>query len=91
MGMVTRVMKKEWPTGDGTFEIKENLGYNAKTGLLEEDMFKAGIIDPAKVTRTAIRNAVSAAAMLLTTEAAIAEEPKDEKDSPMQGGMGEDY
>jgi chaperonin GroEL len=90
MVMVTRVMKKELPLPNGRFELKENLGYNAKTGLLEEDMFKAGIIDPVKVTRTALRNAVSAAAMLLTTEAAIAEEPKEEKEA--SAGMGDmDY
>lgn len=48
-----------------------NYGYNAATGEFEKDMVKAGIIDPAKVSRTAIQNAVSAAIMLLTTEAAI--------------------
>jgi chaperonin GroEL len=44
-----------------------------------------GIIDPVKVTRTALQNASSAAAILLTTEVAIAEEPKEEKAEPQQG------
>jgi len=70
---------------------KDNMGYDAISNTFP-DMIKAGIIDPVKVTRTGLERAASAAAaMLLTTEAAIAEEPKDEKDSPMQGGMGEDY
>ena len=58
-------------------------GYNAKENRYENDMLKAGIIDPLKVTRTALENAVSVAALLLTTEAAVVEEEKDE---PMQGG-----
>ena len=53
-------------------------GYNVLTALYEDDMVKAGIIDPLKVTRTALENAVSVAALLLTTEAAIVEEEKDE-------------
>ena len=53
------------------------------------DMYKAGIIDPVKVTRTGLERAASAAAILLTTEAAIADEPKEEKSGPsMPGGMG---
>ena len=51
-----------------------------------KDMFKAGIIDPAKVTRSALQNAASIASMILTTEAIVAEKPEDEK-SPMPGGM----
>ena len=55
-----------------------------------EDMFKAGIIDPVKVTREALVNAASAAAMFLTTDAAIADEPEDKKAaSNMGGGMDE--
>ena len=71
-----------------------NMGYNAATGEYE-DMVEAGIIDPAKVTRSAVQNAASAAAMLLTTEVVVAELPK--KDAPampgggMGGGMGMDY
>lgn len=62
----------------------ENYGYNAATGKYE-DLIKAGIVDPKKVTRSALQNAASASAMLLTTEVAIAELPK--KDSPMPGPM----
>jgi chaperonin GroEL len=54
-----------------------------------KDMLKAGIIDPAKVTRSALQNAASAAAMLLTTEAVVADIPEPEKpEPPMPGGMG---
>jgi chaperonin GroEL len=67
-----------------------NSGYNAFEDTFEDDMFKVGIIDPVKVTRTALQNAVSAAAILLTTEAAVAEEPKDDKPA-VPGGMGMDY
>lgn len=52
-------------------------GYNAKLDQYEKDMLKAGIVDPLKVTRSAIENAVSVAALLLTTEAAVVEEPKE--------------
>ena len=64
----------------------KHIGYNV---LSEEyvDMVKAGVIDPAKVTRGALENAASIAAMILTTEALIADEPKDEPDMP-PGGMG---
>jgi chaperonin GroEL len=69
----------------------QNLGYNAVTGRYE-DMVKAGIIDPAKVTRSALQNAASIAGMFLTTEAVITDIPKkDEHDhgAPgMGGGMG---
>ncbi len=66
-----------------------NYGYNAATGVYE-DMVKAGIIDPAKVTRTALQNAVSIAGMFLTTEAVITEIPKKDEPAmpPMGGGMG---
>ncbi|MDO8565584.1 MAG: chaperonin GroEL [Candidatus Moranbacteria bacterium] len=60
-----------------------NYGYNAKENIFENDMLKAGIIDPLKVTRTALENAVSVAALLLTTEAAVADEEKEE---PLSGG-----
>jgi chaperonin GroEL len=50
------------------------------------DMIEAGIIDPTKVTRTALQNAASVAGLLLTTEAMIAELPKEEKAPPMPGG-----
>ncbi|MCJ7733362.1 MAG: chaperonin GroEL [Anaerolineales bacterium] len=63
-----------------------NIGYDV---LKEEyvDMVEAGVIDPAKVTRGALENAASIAAMILTTEALIADEPRDESDMP-PGGMG---
>jgi chaperonin GroEL len=63
------------------------IGYNV---LSEEyvDMVEAGVIDPAKVTRGALENAASIAAMILTTEALIADEPKDEPDMMPPGGMG---
>ncbi|MCL6591540.1 MAG: chaperonin GroEL [Firmicutes bacterium] len=67
-------------------------GYNALTGEFV-DMVKAGIIDPAKVTRSALQNAASIAAMLLTTECLVAEIPekKTPATSPHGGGMGMDY
>ncbi len=70
---------------------KGNAGYDAVKNEIVADMVAAGIVDPVKVTRTGLERAASAAAMLLTTEAAIAEEPKEEKEAPMpdMGGMGE--
>ena len=54
-----------------------------------EDLVKAGVIDPAKVTRTALQNAASIAGLMLTTEAMVSELPDDDKGSPaMPGGMG---
>lgn len=63
-------------------------GYDASADKIIEDMFKAGIIDPLKVTRSALQNAVSAASILLTTEVAIADEPEKEKSSMDMSGMG---
>ncbi len=64
-------------------------GYDAVKDEIVSDMLEAGIIDPVKVTRGGIEHAVSAAAILLTTEAAIADEPEEKKDAGMpQGGMG---
>jgi chaperonin GroEL len=60
-------------------------GYNAETGEYG-DLMKAGVVDPAKVTRSALQNAASIAGMLLTTEVLIAEKP--EKDKPAGGGGG---
>ena len=60
-----------------------NFGYNAATGEFG-DMVAMGILDPAKVTRTALQNAASIAGLMITTEAMVAEEPKD--DAPMPGG-----
>lgn len=67
---------------------KTNFGFNAATEQYEEDMSKAGIIDPTKVSRTAIENASSVAGMLLMTEALIAEKPEEEKIPPMPPGGG---
>jgi chaperonin GroEL len=69
---------------------KANAGYNALTDELVDDMLAAGIVDPVKMPRMALENAVSAAAILLTTEAAIAEipEPKAPPAGPDMGGMG---
>jgi chaperonin GroEL len=67
---------------------KGNYGYNAANGEYG-DMVKFGIIDPTKVTRLALQNATSVAGLLLTTEAMIAEAPKDEKEPAMpHGGHG---
>ncbi len=55
-----------------------NIGYNAATDKYE-DMVKAGVIDPTKVTRTALQNAASVSTLLLTSDALIAEKPKDDK------------
>jgi chaperonin GroEL len=66
----------------------DSYGFNAATEGFE-DLVKAGVIDPAKVTRTALQNAASIAGLMLTTEAMVSELPDDEKGSPaMPGGMG---
>jgi chaperonin GroEL len=65
-------------------------GLNAATGEYE-DMFKAGIIDPTKVTRSALQNAASIGALFLTTEAVVAEKPEKEKAPPMPGGGDMDF
>ncbi len=70
---------------------KGNAGYDAVKNEIVPDMVAAGIVDPVKVTRTGLERAASAAAMLLTTEAAVAEEPKDEKALNNQDGPGMDY
>jgi chaperonin GroEL len=67
--------------GDG------NYGYNAATGEYG-DMVGMGILDPTKVTRTALQNACSVAGLMITTEAMVAEEPKEETPMPAGGGMG---
>jgi chaperonin GroEL len=67
-----------------------NIGLNAATGEFE-DLVKAGVIDPAKVTRSALQNAASIAALLLTTEALVADKPEPESAMPAGmpgGGMG---
>lgn len=67
-------------------EGKDDFGYNARTNVFE-DLYKAGVIDPTKVTRIAIENAASIASMLLTTECVIADEP-EEAGAGMAHGMG---
>ena len=67
-------------------EGKTNLGYNVATGAFE-DLVKAGVVDPTKVTRTALQNSSSIAGLLLTTECMITELP-EKKEAPAPGGMG---
>ena len=70
-------------------EGKGAFGYNALTDVYE-DLIEAGVIDPAKVTRSALQNAASVASMMLTSDALIADMPKEEKPAapdPNMGGM----
>jgi chaperonin GroEL len=71
-------------------EAKGNSGYNALTDKYE-DLVASGVIDPTKVTRTALANASSVATLLLTSDALIAEKPKDDKKSGGGAGHGGDY
>jgi chaperonin GroEL len=68
-------------------KAKGNEGYNVATGEYE-DLVKAGIVDPKKVTRSALQNAASIAGLLLTTECLITDAPEKEKPAPMGGGHG---
>ena len=69
-------------------EGKDNFGYNAATGEYG-DMIEMGILDPTKVTRTALQNAASVAGLMITTEAMVADQPQDESAAaPMGGDMG---
>ena len=75
-------------------ESKGHFGFNAASEKYEDDMMKAGIIDPTKVARTALENASSVAGLLLMTEAVISEIPEEEKAPPAMppgGGMGGMY
>jgi chaperonin GroEL len=85
-------------SGNGGYEpsivvnkVKEskdvNFGFNAQTGEYE-DLVKAGVIDPAKVSRSALQNAASVASLMLTTMAIIADRPRKEGDRAGAGGMG---
>ena len=67
--------------------VKLNYGYNAQTNEYE-DLVAAGVIDPTKVTRTALQNAASIAGLLLTTECVVAEKKEKERMPPMPGGGG---
>jgi chaperonin GroEL len=72
-------------------EVKKrsgNEGFNVATGKYE-DLVKAGVVDPTKVVRSALQNAASISALMLTTEALVAELPEKEKPGPAgPGGMG---
>ena len=72
---------------NAVLEGKGDFGFNAGTEVFE-DLVKAGVIDPAKVVRTALENAASAASMMLTTEAAVAEAPKKPAPMPAMPGGG---
>jgi len=81
-GLEGSVVANRVKEGTGAF------GFNAQTGTYE-DLMAAGVIDPAKVARTALQNAASVASLMLTTEALVAERPKEEEPKPMPGpGMG---
>jgi chaperonin GroEL len=67
-------------------EKSPNVGYNANTGEYV-DMFKAGIVDPTKVTRTALQNAASIAGLMLTTEVMVTKIEEDEPKSKVQGAI----
>jgi chaperonin GroEL len=75
-------------------EGKADYGFNARTEVYE-NLFKAGVIDPTKVTRIALENAASIAGMLLTTECVVADKPEPKSAAPSMpgggGGMGMDY
>jgi chaperonin GroEL len=64
-----------------------NYGYNAASGEYG-DLVQMGVLDPTKVTRTALQNAASVASLMLTTDCAVAESPKEESAPAMPGGMG---
>src|SRR4051794_33076531 len=68
-------------------EGKDSFGFNAATGVYE-DLLAAGVIDPAKVSRTALQNSASVASLMLTTEALVAERPKDDDAKGAGAGMG---
>ena len=70
-------------------EGKGAMGFDALNGTYG-DVLEAGILDPTKVTRSALQNAVSVATLLITTDALIADAPKDEDDKAAAPGMGDD-
>jgi chaperonin GroEL len=73
---------------DKVKKSKGNEGYNVATGIYE-DLVKAGVVDPKKVTRSALQNAASVAGLLLTTECLITDLPEKNKPAPMPGGQGD--
>lgn len=104
MGIIRRALEEPirliaenagWEGSIVVQRVKENsdaFGFNAETEQFE-DLMKAGVIDPTKVSRIALENAASIAGLLLMTEAAIADKPEEEKTPPMPpgGGMGGMY
>ena len=82
--LIDAVRRKQAESKTGTW------GYDVMTGQVV-DLFEAGIIDPLKVTRSALENAASVASMILTTEALITDLPEKEKAPAMPGGGGMDY
>ncbi len=74
---------------DGVRGLEGPNGFNAQTGEYE-NLLEKGIADPAKVTRSTLQNAASIAALLITTEALVAEKPEPKKPAPMPGGGGGD-
>jgi chaperonin GroEL len=80
-GLEGSVIVNKVKEGQGAF------GFNAATGTYE-DLLSAGVIDPAKVSRTALQNAASVASLMLTTEAMVAERPKEDEPKAPGGGMG---
>ncbi|NLL57066.1 MAG: chaperonin GroEL [Firmicutes bacterium] len=68
--------------------MEKGMGYNALTGAYV-NMMDAGIVDPAKVVRSAIQNAASIASLFLTTEAVVTDKPEEDKKFPGMGGMGD--
>jgi len=85
-GLEGSIVVQKVKEGNGDF------GFNARTEVYEE-LLKAGVIDPTKVSRIALENAASIAGMLLTTECVISDKPKKEENGPAAGapGMGMDY
>ena len=80
-GLEGSIVVEKVKTNSGAF------GFNAATEVYE-DLTKAGVIDPTKVSRIALQNAASIASLMLTTEAMVAEKPREEKAPQMPGGMG---
>jgi chaperonin GroEL len=102
VGIIRRAIEEPLRTlvnnagGEGSVVVNEvkarkgSEGYNVATGEYV-DMLKAGVVDPTKVTRTALQNAASIAGLLLTTEAVVTEIPEKEKPAPAPAGGGMDY
>ncbi|MCE9661992.1 chaperonin GroEL [Halomonas sp. M5N1S17] len=80
-GQEASVILNEVKAGEGNF------GYNAQTGEYG-DLFEMGVLDPAKVTRSALQSAGSVAGLMITTECMIADDPEEKDSAPDMGGMG---